>query len=262
MKVFLPYVELFRHPVPASLKQIKDAGFDGVECHLIGSLRSSERVRDLRREASDLGLGIRFHQGWSWETGQRNLYNRVLRPLGALVPVGTSLVDQVRNAGEDLVVLYGNRVVEAVRPNYRYQTASEHLQGKAYAMDFRSFVNAVRHSGLPVVFDTQHVLEWSANVTSVAGLPSDRAVLAERVCRRWDELGSLTEEIHLCYFDPKLGASRGRNVFLGTGVFPLTDFCAHVRATGWDGIVTPEIAGLRANRLGQVREMVARLFAQ
>ena len=84
----------------------------------------------MREEVAELGLGIRFHQGWSWETGQRNLYNVILRPLGALVPVGMSLAGQVRDVGTDPVVIYGSRVSEPFQSNYLYQTASEHIHDR------------------------------------------------------------------------------------------------------------------------------------
>ena len=92
---YVPYVEILWKKFPGSLKNIKVAGFDGIECHLIGGLRSRQRIKKLRDEADQLGLKIRFHQGWTWETGQRNMINRILRPLGQLVPIGQSLNDQV-----------------------------------------------------------------------------------------------------------------------------------------------------------------------
>ena len=263
VRIFLPYVEIFWKCLPASLKQIKAAGFDGVECHLIGRLLSQERIRILREEIAEQELDVRFHQGWSWETGQRNLYNAVLRPLNALVPVGLPLTKQVSDVGSDPVVVYGNTVIEASQPNYLYQTCSEHVHGSSYAMAFTSFANAVKSYRLPVVFDTQHVLEWFLNKENVAGLPEDPAVIEKMVVKLWEEFQPLVREIHLCDFNPLLGPSHGRNVFPGTGIFPLQQFSEHVRASHWSGIVTPEVSPqhLRGkDKLRVLREKVDHLF--
>ena len=262
VQIFSPYVELLRKRFPASLAQIKEAGFDGVECHLIGGLRSSRNIRDVREEVASLGLDIRFHQGWSWESGQRNLHNVILRPLGALVPVGMSLTEQVRDVGTDPVVIYGNHGRGPRRENYLYQTSSEYVHGKVSAMSFSDYVSAVKSSGLPVVFDTQHVLEWSLDTENVAGLPTSPATLKKLVEELWEELHPYVREIHLCDFDPSLGGSYGRNVFLGNGVFPLTEFATVVRASGWSGVITPEVSFqyLHGHKLRAVREKVDQLF--
>jgi len=235
-------MEVLWKKIPAPLGAIKAAGFDGVECHLLGKLLSPQRVMELREEAAKLDLGIRFHQGWSWETGQRIVHNYILRPLGALVPSGTSLAEQVVSVGTDPVVVYGSRVGEPTKPHYLYQTSSEFCHGKAYAKHFQDFVAAVIDSKLPVVFDTQHVLEWSLDEHYVTGLPTARENVAELVYHLWQKFSPFTKEIHLCDYDPRLGPSHGRNVFLGRGVFPLKEFCTGVRLSGWEGIVTPEVS--------------------
>jgi len=262
-RVFSPYVELFWKRIPASLEEIKKAGFDGVECHLIGGLRSTKRVLRLREEVEELGLGISFHQGWSWQTGQRNLYNLILRPLGALVPFDMTIQEQVDTAGADKVVVYGNLVDYPYRANYIYQTASEHVDGRSYAMTFERFVSIVKALSCPLVFDTQHALEWFFNKESVVGLPTDQESLIKTVGRLWQDFCPYVREIHLCDFNPDLGPARGRNLFPGNGVFPLGKFCADVRATGWKGIVVPEVAPqhLRGkDSLRLLREKVDQLF--
>lgn len=263
--VFLPYLEVLWKCIPAPLKEIKLAGFDGVECHLIGRLRSPKRIAELRREVADLNLGIHFHQGWSWETGQPGFYNVVWRALGALVPVGASLDKQIPATSVDLrpVVIYGNLVKEPCRANYRYQTASEHA-GSGYAMPFREFVENVKERNLPVVFDTQHVLEWSQNVQGVEGLPMVWSAISDLETNLWLELQPFVIEIHLCDFNPRLGRSRGRNVFLGDGIFPLAEFCSLALKSGWNGVVVPEVAPqhLRgARRLRELREKISRLLS-
>ena len=130
-------------------------------------------------------------------------------------------------------------------------------------MAFASFVSAVKSSKLPVVFDTQHVLEWFLNTENVVGLPTTPATIREIINILWRELCPFTGEIQLCDFDPRLGPSHGRNVFLGDGIFPLAEFCAHVRASGWNGIATPEVSPqyLRGKgKLRMLREKVDQLF--
>lgn len=260
-RVFLPYIELLWKRIPASLKEIKSAGFDGVECHLIGRLRSPQRVAELYGEATDLNLGVNLHQGWTWETGQPNFYNIILRAIGALVPVGTSLDKQIPT-DPNPAIIYGNLVSVPGRFNYRYQTASEHV-GSEYAMSFSEFTEIVKKRNLPIVFDTQHVLEWSQNVQGVEGLPTTSQVINNLVINLWLELHKYVLEIHLCDFNPQLGRSRGRNVFLGDGVFPFTEFCTLVRKSGWEGIVVPEV-GVRhlrkAYKLEILRKKISQLF--
>lgn len=241
-RIFLPYVELPCKRIPASLAEIRSVGFDGVECHLIGRLRSPQRIAELCREATDLNLDIHFHQGVSWATGQSGFYKVMLGAIGALVPVGTPLNQQIpKNVYAYPVVIYGNLVREPAQSNYRYQTASEHA-GSAYAMPFQEFSMIVAERNLPVVFDIQHVLEWSQNVQGVDGLSMTPQTIGDMVMKLWLEFRSYVVEIHLCDFNPQLGRSCGRNVFLGNGVFPLAEFCAMVRDSGWDGAVVPEVA--------------------
>lgn len=239
-QIFLPYAEILRKSVTAPLKVIKDAGFDGIECHLIGSLLSPSRVRKLYKEAILLGLSVRFHQGWSWATGQRNTYNLILRFLGALLPQKLSFEESVRNAGETPIIIYGNRVSEKQKANYVYQTASDY-DHRRYPMSFNEFIIMAKSANLSLVFDTEHAIEWALNKENVAELP-EKAVIEETVMRIWLGIHGIVKEIHLCDFNPTLGATRGRNVFLGKGIFPLEAFSRKVRESGWDGIVTPEVS--------------------
>ncbi len=257
-QVFLPYVELLWKKYPAPLTLIKDAGFDGVECHLIGRLLSSERVLSLREEVKNLGLEIRFHQGWSWETGQRILPNYILRPIGSLVPNGMTLADQMLDVGDDPVVVYGNHVDGPFQANYVYQTASEFVYGETYAMEFQDFVSTVADKKSPIVFDTQHVVEWYLNHPTVDGIPLDQTA-GGIVTDMWEKFHAQVKEIHLCDFNPRLGPTRGRNVPLGKGMFPLEKFCADVRASGWDGVITPEVSFQHLTGLDALKALRAKI---
>lgn len=227
-----------------------------VECHLIGSLRSTRRIEEIRVELARLDLEIQFHQGWSRATGQRNFHNRVLSLLGQLVPTGMSLSEQLKDVRNDPVVVYGNHVRGDSPPNHLYQTASEHMRGTEFPMTFSTFIRHVQSTGVPIVFDTQHVLEWSLNRHSVKGLPTTKKVLVALVEYLWRELHPFVKEIHLCDFDPM----RGRNLVLGDGIFPLDAFSSMVKKTRWSGVVCPEVHPRLITSLPVLRARVAGLF--
>lgn len=248
VKLYVPYFEIHWMKLPNSLQVIKEAGFDGVEVFLIGKLLSPTRVEAVRKEACNLGLGIRFHQGWSWKSGQRNHLNwLMLLTRGGLVRQGTSLREQVEAVGGDPVVIYGNLAREMRERNYLYQTASLHVNGSRYAGRFNDFLDAVKELRLPVVFDVQHVLEWRLNETSVAQLPKDRDTLWILIKGLWQQFLPYTKEIHLCDFNPSLGGSRGRNQYVGSGVFPTGRFTQLVQSTNWDGVVVLEVNPSQVN---------------
>jgi len=258
MQIFLPYAEILWKKIPASLEEIRAYGFDGAECHLIGKLLSKSYIDNLQKVAREFRLDIRFHQGWSWKTGQPNIYNLILCFLGALVSEDIPLLDQVKNVGTSPVVIYGNLVDQPGKINFLYQTAR--LANST--LSFREFVDVVKKRNLPVVFDTQHVLEWSQDVHGVEGLPNQKEKIRDLVLDLWQELRHQVTEIHLCDFDPKLGRSRGRNVFPGKGIFPLSDFCTAVRESGWNGIVVPEVVmhSSEVKDLKKLREKIDQLF--
>ncbi len=240
IQVFCPYFKILWKEAPCSLEHIKAAGFDGVEFHLIGGIRSQKQVQRVRTRAQQAGLIIRFHQGWSRKTGQDHLTNRILGVLKQLVPNDTPLCVQTIFTGSYPVVVYGNHVQNGHKKNYLYQTASEHT-GHRYVSNLQGFVEKVKECKVPVVFDTQHVLEWHYNVQDVTGLQIPHAELLSVISHYWDMLHAFVQEIHICDFDPLLGALNGRNVFLGKGIFPLTEFSEVVRESGWGGVITPEV---------------------
>lgn len=242
--------------MPGSLKEIKGAGFDGVECHLIGQLRFPKEINEVRAMAEQLGLGIRFHQGWSWATGQRNLHNHGLFLLNQLVPIGMPLEEQLCYTNDDPVVVYGNHIHEFPPPHYLYQTASEHIHGKEFPIPFDEFLIKVHRFGIPICFDTQHVLEWFLDKHTVAGLPSAVFRILRYIESLWDELNPYVKEIHLCDFDP----IRGRNLQLGDGIFPLGVFSRLVKSTCWSGVICPEVHPRHITSLPALRARVAGLF--
>lgn len=250
MRFFVPYMQL---PLPGKLREpygslqaIKAAGWDGVEIHLIGSLRSLPALATAVGEATELGLEYRFHQGWSWRTGQRNFANVLLKLLGALVPDDETLQEQTRNAMAfgGPVVVYGNHLVGAPEgnlPGCIFQTASEHVDGHAYAMSYDEFVSrlpAAPKAG--IAFDTQHYLEWVNNLETVEGLPNMLRSPGQ-FQQFWNEFGHQVVELHWNDADPSRGRDRGRNVIPGRGGIPLHEMARIVRKSGWNGIVVPEV---------------------
>lgn len=228
-----------------SLSAIKDAGWDGVEIHLLGDLRSSHHLAGVVTKAIELGLEYRFHQGWSWRTGQRNPANVVLRALRALVPGDETLQEQLKNAmGQGgPVVVYGNHLAGDPSVNQAgcvFQTASEHVNGRAYAMPFREFRS--RLEAVPkarIALDTQHLLEWRNDLQSVVGLHPLGSFGPLRDFVR--KFGPRIDEIHWNDADPSLGANRGRNVIPGEGIILLGELARLLRAMRWDGIIVPEV---------------------
>ena len=264
IEIFFPYARIFRIPVfGATLKQSKNAGFDGVECHFIGDLLHEKNVIDVREEAYELDLKLRFHQGWSWRSGQRIWQNAVLRPLGALVPIDQPYAEQTRFAHNDPVVMYGNVAHTVQQPNYIFQTTSEFEDGKKYVSSISDFIPIMTEDKLPVVFDTQHILEWNFNTPSVAGLPDNPKELGNTLCALWRIMSPYAKEIHFCDCVPTLGSAQGRNVYPGTGVLPLQEFAAEVRQSGWNGIITPEVAPQHVRKdkiLGSLSDMIRSIF--
>lgn len=265
LKFYSPYVEIMGRQLPAHPQVIKSAGFDGIECHLIGNLLNQKRVIEVYDMARRAGLEVRFHQGWSWQSGQRCIYNMLLAPLGQLVPVGQSLKDQLSPVGHVPVVVYGNRVRDERLQTYQYQTAAECIDGYRYAMRFGYFHEyALRHK-VPLVFDTQHILEWFFGTHSVAKLSENPTYLGDLVIALWHSLGPQVTEIHLNDYNPSRGGNWGRNLFPGEGIFPLRRFCQAVRASGWSGIVTPEVAFHHLQKPGRLTELckaARRLFGK
>ena len=132
-------------------------------------------------------------------------------------------------------------------------------------MSFENFLSSAKFTSASLVFDTQHVLEWSENTHNVSGLTTKTDLLTTTIQSLWDKVHRQVKEIHLCDFDPRRGPSHGRNVPLGEGVFPLSEFAKMVNASKWSGVITPEVnpsylkGGLSG--LTQLKTQVANLFA-
>lgn len=263
MQIFIPYCAFLGIPLFTTLRGAKDAGFHGVEIRLV-SFRSKRDALLCRYRAVLLGLATHFHQGWSLEENPTHWHNHVLNALGYLPHNGYALADHIPLTS-DPVVIYADRIAEArYYSSYWLQTCSQFARDGRYALSYIQFADAVRRHKLPVVFDTQHYLEYTLNVRGVEDLPQDRRKLFDLLAEGWQELGSFVKEIQLCDSDPRLGHTGGRNVFLGEGILPLRDFCQLVKESGWNGVVVPEVKPghlLRPRRIGELRARVIELFS-
>lgn len=274
IKVLMPYISLHGLPIVATLRRVKEAGFDGIEQHLVGA--SHHAVLATTRRAHERGLAVHLHQAWSLAENPTHWHNYVLKLAGCLPRTGYTLAEHVPfNIVEAAfhdgvtwapVVVYANRIPEVMnlrrwRRNFWIQTCMP--PGGQPQMDFAVFLTAVKMGKLKVVFDTQHALEFAGSCKGVSELPTDRGELLNRIQKLWGLLANNVNEIHLADFNPALGNTRGRNVPLGTGVLPLREFCRMVRESGWEGFVVPEVSGMfwRTEHLHALRKQVDEFFA-
>lgn len=264
MKFFLPYMNIVGVEIPRPLHAIRAAGFDGVEIHLIGRMQVPSVVRRTISRAKSLGLEVRFHQGWGWHTGQKNAANAALWLSGSLVPPSASLSEQLTAVCQYPTVLYGNLLGDSVVPNALFQTMSL-LSGGRFSGNFEHFLAKVKETNASVVFDTQHVLEWSLGSPDIVGLPRTTSRLRSLISTQWNNFRLYAKEIHLCDYNPTKGKLGGRNLSLGRGIFPLADFAGMVRDSDWQGIITPEILPqylLFPQSLHNLRKKLDELFHQ
>lgn len=274
IRVFLPYIRLHGLPIVATLREIKEAGFDGIEYHLIGS--SHRAVLRARARAHEFGLGFHMHQGWSLEENPTHWHNYLLALTGCLPRAGYTLNEHIPRSLIELgfpgsittpVVVYANRIREVMQGGRWHGQGSFWIQTCAppggLQIDFDSFLMVVNVGRFRTVFDTQHILEFATACKGVSELSDDREKLLAQLKALWSALAKNVSEIHLADFNPALGNTRGRNVPLGTGVLPLRDFCHMVHESGWQGTVVPEVSGFfwKKKELDALCEQVHGFFA-
>ena len=245
MKFFFPNVCLPPWlAFQTKIRMIKSAGFDGVEFFLIGR-NAKSRAGEYYHETYQQGLGLRLHQGWSENESNERTNGRVLGALGLLPPNGYSLWSHMP-MGTEKIVVFPDRIAEIMpqasgTPNrFVVQTATTYDASRAcQSMDYDEMREAIVKSGLPTCFDTMHAVENYCGVHVVRDNPDfyPRAV-NNTLLRVWDDLGGRRcEEIHFNNF-----ADGGRwNTLPSVGLLNLAHFVRIVKASGWDGIVTPEV---------------------
>lgn len=220
-----------------SMSDIKTAGYDGVEIFLNGEVR--ERPMEFAHKAAVEGLDAHYHILWSAENSPHTLHSRPLSWCGYLLPNGYTIADAVPRRIEEPVVINGDLWRESTdRSNYWLQTYGQIGSNGKFIISYKEFLVAVRKYKLPVVFDTEHVLEFKCGVYGPKNLPHNRAELLRLLKEAWDELGEFVKEIHFNDCDPVLNRTK---VFLGSGMLELEYFAELLKRANWDGSVVTEV---------------------
>ncbi len=255
--MYFPYITICGIPF-VSMEKIAKAGFNGVEIHLAGH-RSPRTLMKAIKKAEKLGLEVTLHQAWSLSENPTHFTNHVLNWLGCLPKDGYTLHEHFKGLERYPKVVYADRVLDVeqygqaglmAEENFWLQTISTFGPIGRHKMPFAMFISCIENKPHPLVFDTQHFLEYYEGVRGVSGLTwSTPERLLGILMLYWSQFGSQVREIHLVDFDHNLGHDKGRNVMLGTGVLPLMDFGAHVMASGHlPSIITPEVNPLKLLR--------------
>lgn len=263
LEVLLPSMSLFGLSASRMLESAKVAGFDGLELFL--SPGAIESIGSYRRVAMGHGLKLHLHQWWSLDENPTHWFNHVWDFFGYLAPSGYPLKDHVP-LGKEPTVVYADRCHEAIgHPRYWLQTVATFDAKGAYRISPDEFMRTAVWYQLPIVFDVQHYLVYRLELSGVEKLPRDPEVLLAILRDGWFQLGPLVKEIHLTDFNPALGHTRGRNVFTGDGICPLSEFCRLVKNSGWKGTVVPEVQPSHLfpygpRRLAELRKRVESLL--
>lgn len=258
-KVLLSSMSLFGLPLGMIFRKARESGFDGVEVFLFNPVE--QRVEKARRLADQYELMLHFHEVWSSEESPSS-YERVLQLLGLLPGKDKSFIDLVPPSIHEPVVVYANHYAEVCSKNHWLQTISTFFENLTCKVSFPDFISGVLKGNLPIVFDTQHYLQYRLGLGKE--IPTGVG-LVKLLCDGWLCLNSLVKEIHLNDFCVNRGSTMGRNVFLGEGQAPLDEFCKTVRESGWSGTIVPEVSPFhlfpyRERRLAELRKKVDELL--
>lgn len=265
MKIFLSHMSVFPRGLNFLVKAAKDVGYDGIEVFNFNF--SQRKIGKITKLAKKTGLGLHFHQVWPYEDDSTAI-NWILDKLGFLPPPALDAKTQSENIMEPVVVYPDEWRQASRRSNFWLQTNLSHGP-KGMKMTLDDFTRVVEGYGLPVVFDTQHYLEDCVGTNGVEFISSDKRLIMGLLEDGWARLGPYVKEIHLCDFDPELGNQKGRNLFLGEGVFPLKEFAKMIKATGWNGTIVPEVKPQHIfslwkittfERLARLKKIVKNLF--
>ena len=254
-------LSLFGLPIEMAMRRIKEAGFSGIEVSITNRFR--DYIWRCQNLAKELNLTLHFHQSWSADEDPTDWKFKVLEWVGYLPSSGYTLRDHIpREINDCPVVINADRVNEAPRNlNFWYQTDCI-FQDLIPKLAFLEFIRLVERYDLPVVFDTQHYLEYRlGHFRDLRYLPTGKTELMKLLEEGWEIFGPHTKEIHLNDWRPT-----ARNVFPGTGIAPLREFCQLVKSSGWNGYIVPEISlGIpiphSKDTLNRLRETVDSYFA-
>ena len=228
-------ISLFGLPIKIAMERVKRAGFQGIEILITNCFR--DYIWRCQYFAQELDLTLHFHQAWSADEDPTDWKFKVLEWVGYLPTSGYTLKNHVPMEISDPVVISADRINQTTkRSNFWYQTDCI-FRDSMPQVTFPEFVRSVKKHNLPVVFDTQHYLEYRLGYfRDLKYLPTKKSDLMKLLEEGWAIFGQHAKEIHLNDWTPV-----SRNVFPGTGVAPLKEFCRLVKSTGWDGYIVPEI---------------------
>ncbi len=216
------------------------AGYDGVEVTMLGHW-DSLRVYEWEKATKSRNLILHFHQGWSRMEAHYLIFGvkeilSVLR-MFRFVPGIRNRIPYLPPERPPLsyypinalrahpFVSYAERVAECRRNNHKvwFQTvATAGEWAGTFQSSYDQFVTDVTNYHLPVVFDTQHVLEFMEGRPGVEHLTHHtEKAMREKLFRAWKYLGKYTKEIHLNNFCAVTGE---RNVMPSSGQLNLRDF--------------------------------------
>lgn len=258
-KVLLSSMSLFGLPLEMIFRKAWKGGFDGVEVFLFNPVE--QRVEKARRLAERYELMLHFHEVCSFEEAPSSS-DRVLQLLGLSPRKDKSFIDRVPPFIHEPVVVYANHYTEVSSQNHWLQTISMFFENWTCKVGFPDFISGVLKGNLPIVFDTQHYLQYRLGLGKE--IPTGVG-LVKLLCDGWLCFHGLVKEIHLNDFCVNKGSMMGRNVFLGGGQAPLDEFCKTVRESGWSGTIVPEVSPFhlfpyRGSRLAELRRKVDELL--
>jgi 4-hydroxyphenylpyruvate dioxygenase len=223
------------------LQAVAAAGFKGVELFENDLLSFSGSPTDVKKMATDLGLEIvcfqpfRDFEGMPDDRRDR-VMQRAERKFDVMEELGCDLlmicsnvspeslggIDRAANDLHDLGVRAGKR---------KMRVGFEALAWGRHINDYRDAWEAVRradHQSIGLVLDSFHILSRKTDLRAIRSIPRDRIFLVQLA------------DAPLLDMD-YLNWSRHYRSFPGQGDLPILDFMEALQATGYDGLLSPEI---------------------
>jgi 4-hydroxyphenylpyruvate dioxygenase len=227
--------------LPDKLEAAARAGFDGVEIFDNDLLTFDGTPHDIRRIATDLGLGIFLWQPFrdfeAMEPGrlQRNL-DRAERKLDVVAALGApmmlvcsntqagTLADDAR-AAADLHALAERAAARGLRVGYEALAWGRHVNRWRHSW---RIVAKAAHPALGLILDSFHVLAAGDDLAGLDEVPADKLFFVQLA-----DAPRLSMDV--------LSWSRHYRNFPGQGQLPVSGFLASVLEAGYRGPISLEV---------------------